>query len=92
MDHNNPYYRDFELILKYVSKGAQGFTFHSPRCTFTIALFKQRLHPRVVRALMGYVSIVQTMETYSHLLEEIGQGRCRRPRRGFWLGYSCWPL
>ncbi len=40
--------------------------------TFGTALFKRGEHPKIVQSLLGHASIVQTMDTYSHLLEDIG--------------------
>jgi integrase len=71
-DHNNLYYREFKPLLKTARLSDQGFTFHSLRHTFATELFKQRQHPKVVQSLMGHASITQTMDTYSHLLEDIG--------------------
>jgi integrase len=71
-DHNNLYYREFKPLLKNAGLGDQGFTFHSLRHTFATALFKQRQHPKIAQSLLGHSSITQTMDTYSHLLEDIG--------------------
>src|SRR5215217_3534917 len=71
-DHNNLYYREFKPLLKKAGLGDQGFTFHSLRHTFATALFKRRQHPKIVQSLLGHASITQTMDTYSHLLEDIG--------------------
>jgi integrase len=71
-DHNNLYYREFKPLLKDAGLWDQGFTFHSLRHTFATALFKRRQHPKVVQSLLGHASITQTMDTYSHLLEDIG--------------------
>jgi integrase len=71
-DHNNLYYREFKPLLKSAELGDQGFTFHSLRHTFATALLKRRQHPKIVQSLLGHASITQTMDTYSHLLEDIG--------------------
>ncbi len=71
-DHNNLYYREFKPLLKNAGLGDQGFTFHSLRHTFATALFERRQRPKIVESLMGHASIMQTMDTYSHLLEDIG--------------------
>ena len=72
MDHNNLYHREYKALLKAVGLAEQSFTFHSLRHTFGTALFKRDEHPRIVQSLLGHASIVQTMDTYSHLLEDIG--------------------
>lgn len=71
-DHNNLYYREFKPLLKSAGLSDQGFTFHSLRHTFATALFKHRQHPKISQSLLGHASITQTMDTYSHLLEDIG--------------------
>lgn len=72
LDHNNLYHREYKALLKKASLAEQGFTFHSLRHTFGTALFKKGEHPKIVQSLLGHASIVQTMDTYSHLLEDIG--------------------
>ena len=71
-DHNNLYYREYKALLKKAGLAEQRFTFHSLRHTFGTALFKRGEHPEIVQSLLGHASIVQTMDTYSHLLEDIG--------------------
>ncbi|WP_266096321.1 tyrosine-type recombinase/integrase [Rubrobacter tropicus] len=70
MDHNNLYYRDYKTLLKRV--GLDGYTFHALRHTFATALFNQGKHPKRVQSLLGHSSITQTMDTYSHLIDDIG--------------------
>jgi len=72
MDHNNLYHREYKALLKAAGLAEQNFTFHSLRHTFGTALFKRGEHPKIVQSLLGHASIVQTMDTYSHLLEDIG--------------------
>ena len=72
MDHNNLYYRDYKPLLKRAGLEDQRFTFHALRHTFATALFKRGQHPKIVQSLLGHSSITQTMDTYSHLLEDIG--------------------
>ena len=72
MNHNNLYCRDFKGLLTRAGLADGCFTLHSPRHTFGTALFKRGAHPKIVRSLLGRASIVQTMDTYSHLLEDTG--------------------
>ncbi len=72
MDHNNLYHREYKALLEKANLHGQGFTFHSLRHTFGTALLEGGEHPKVVQSLLGHASIVQTMDTYSHLLEGIG--------------------
>ena len=72
MDHNNLYHREYKALLKKAGLAEQGFTFHSLRHTFGTARFKRGEHPKIVQSLLGHASIVQTMDAFSHLLEDIG--------------------
>ena len=72
MDHNNLYHREYKHLLKKAGLSDQGFTFHSLRHTFASALCNSREHPKVVQSLLGHSSIAQTMDTYSHLMQNMG--------------------
>jgi integrase len=58
--------------LKRAGLEGEGFTFHALRHTFASALCNKRHHPKVIQSLLGHSSITQTMGTYSHLLDGIG--------------------
>ena len=70
-DHNNLYYREYKPLLKRARLDRDGFTFHSLRHTFATELFNQRKRPKIIQSLPGHSSIVQTMYTYSHLLDDV---------------------
>jgi integrase len=70
-DHNNLYRREYKKLLKRAGLGDEGFTFHSLRHTFATELFNQRKRPKIIQSLLGHSSIVQTMDTYSHLLDGV---------------------
>jgi integrase len=72
MDHNNLYYREFKPLLERAGLGENDFTFHSLRHTFASALCNKREHPKVIQSLLGHSSITQTMDTYSHLMQDLG--------------------
>ena len=72
LDHNNLYQGEYKALSKKASLAERGFTFHSLRHTVCTALFKRGEHPKIVQSLLEHASIVQTMDTYSHLLEDIG--------------------
>ncbi len=72
LDHNNLYYREYKPLLQSAGLGDEGFTFHSLRHTFATELFTRRMHPKIVQSLLGHSSITQTMDRYSHLMEDIG--------------------
>jgi integrase len=71
MDHGNLYYREYKPLLQSAGLGDEGFTFHSLRHTFATELFTQRKRPKIIQSLLGHSSIVQTMDTYSHLLDGV---------------------
>jgi integrase len=72
MDRNNLYYRDYKPLLKRAGLDHLGFTFHALRHTFAAALFERGQHPKIVQSLLGHSSITQTMDTYSHFMEGMG--------------------
>ena len=72
LDHNNLYYREYKPLLRKAGLGDEGFTFHSLRHTFATELFNQRKRPKIIQSLLGHSSITQTMDTYSHLLDDVG--------------------
>ncbi len=71
-DHTNLYRREYRPLLARAGLADEGFTFHALRHSFATALLLRREHPKKVQALMGHSSIAQTMDTYSHLLDDIG--------------------
>jgi integrase len=71
MDHGNLYDREYKPLLAKAELGDEGFTFHSLRHTFATELFHQGKRPKIIQSLLGHSSIVQTMDTYSHLLDDV---------------------
>jgi integrase len=71
MNHGNLYYREYKPLLQKAGLGDEGFTFHSLRHTFATELFNQRKRPKIIQSLLGHSSITQTMDTYSHLLDDV---------------------
>ncbi len=71
LDHNNLYYREYKVLLQRAGLEYEGFTFHSLRHTFATELFNQRKRPKIIQSLLGHSSITQTMDTYSHLLDDV---------------------
>jgi integrase len=72
MDHNNLYHREYKPLLYKTGLQDQGFTFHSLRHTFASALCNRDVNAKKIQTLMGHSSITQTMDTYSHLMQDIG--------------------
>ena len=59
-------------MLKAAGLEGRGFTFHALSRTFATELFRQGKRPKIIRSLLGHSSIAQTMDTYSYLLEDVG--------------------
>ena len=77
MDHGNLYDREYKPLLQSAGLGDEGFTFHSLRHTFATELFNQRKRPKIIQSLLGHSSITQTMDTYSHLLDDVDDDEIR---------------
>jgi integrase len=43
-------------------------------------MLSQREHPKVISAILGHASIVQTMDTYSHVIEDMRGDAAERLR------------
>jgi len=71
MHHGNLYDREYKPLLDKAGLGDECFTFHSLRHTFATELFNQRKRPKIIQSLLGHSSITQTMDTYSHLLDDV---------------------
>ena len=82
-DHNNLYHREYKALLAKAGLQDQGVTFHSLRHAAGTALFEGGEHPKVVQSLLSHASIVQTMDTYSHLLEGVGSDAVGRLEQAF---------
>jgi integrase len=72
INSSNLYHREYKPLLREAGLEGQGFTFHSLRHTFASGLCNKREYPKVIQALLGHSSITQTMDTYSHLMDDIG--------------------
>jgi integrase len=73
MDRGNLYYCEYKPLLQKIGLGDEGFTFHSLRHTFATELFHQRKRPKIIQSLLGHSSITQTMDTYSHLFDDVDE-------------------
>jgi integrase len=69
---SNLYHREYKPLLKHAGLEDEGFTFHALRHTFASALCGKREYPKVIQSLLGHSSITQTMDTYSHLMDGMG--------------------
>ncbi len=47
--------------------------FHDLRHTFATVLLSRGTHPKVVQEMLGHATISQTMDTYSHVMPEMGE-------------------
>jgi len=72
MDANNLYHRDWKNLLKRAGLSDRGFTFHALRHTFATTLLRQNVNPKIVQHQLGHATISQTMDTYSHVMPDMG--------------------
>jgi integrase len=66
----NLYWRSFKSILKRA--GLPDIKFHELRHTCATIRFMRGQHPKKVQELLGHASIVQTIDTYSHVIPGMG--------------------
>ena len=60
------------------------------RHTFATELSNQRKRPKIIHSLLGHSSIVQTMDTYSRLLDDVDGGEVGLPEIRFHdLRHTC---
>lgn len=59
--------RNFKKAI--TKAGVPEISFHDLRHTAATVLLKEGIHPKIVQELLGHASIVQTMDTYSHVIE-----------------------
>jgi integrase len=64
------YHRGFKPLLERA--GLSGFTFHSLRHTCATLLLSKNVNPKIVSEMLGHATISQTMDTYSHVMPEMG--------------------
>jgi integrase len=72
MDANNLYHRDWKRLLERAGLADRGFTFHALRHTFATTLLRQNVNPKIVQHQLGHATISQTMDTYSHVMPDMG--------------------
>lgn len=61
--------RRFSEIIK--KAGIKNATVHSLRHTYATRLLENNTHPKIVQELLGHSSITTTMNTYSHVINEL---------------------
>ena len=66
----NLYWRSYKPILERA--GLPDISFHELRHTCATIRFMRRQHPKRIQVLAGHASIVQTMDTYSHVIPGMG--------------------
>ncbi len=52
--------------------------FHDPHHTHRGALLQEKVHPEIVSERLGHLTIAIPMDTYSHLLDSMGEEAARR--------------
>ena len=72
MDPTNLYSQEYKPLLKRAGLAEHGSTFHALPHSFATALFLRDVHPKKVQSLLGHSFITQTLDTYSHLIGDIG--------------------
>jgi integrase len=72
MNANNLYHRDWKNLLGRAGLSDRGFTFHALRHTFATTLLRQNVNPKIVQHQLGHATISQTMDTYSHVMPDMG--------------------
>ncbi len=72
IDAGNLYHRDRKNLLKRAGLAEHGFTFHALRHTFATTLLRQNVNPKIVQHQLGHATISQTMDTYSHVMPDMG--------------------
>jgi integrase len=70
MSVHNLHNRSWKPLLKCA--GLPNMRFHDLRHTCATLLLTKAVHPKVVQELLGHASIEITLDTYSHLLPDMG--------------------
>jgi integrase len=70
MSVHNLHNRSWKPLLKRA--GLPNIRFHDLRHTCATLLLTKAVHPKVVQELLGHASIQITLDTYSHLLPDMG--------------------
>ena len=52
--------------------GIPHIRFHDLRHTCASILFQRNVHPKMVQELLGHASVAITLDTYSHMLPDMG--------------------
>jgi integrase len=76
MNPDNLVKRNLRPLLE--RSGLPPLTFHELRHTFASLAFAAREHPGMVQKILGHSSIVQTMDTYSHLVPGMADDAAER--------------
>ena len=80
VDVGNLTYRSFRPLLERA--GLPRIRVHDLRHTAATLLLGRGVHPKIVQEMLGYSTITQTMDTYSHVLPTCRTARwppCRMP-------------
>lgn len=71
MSGDNLLKRNLRPLLE--KAGLPPLTFHELRHTFATLMLSRGEHMKVVQSILGHASIVQTMDTYSHVSKQMGE-------------------
>jgi integrase len=75
MSVHNLHNRSWKPLLR--SAGLPNIRFHDLRHTCATLLLTKAVHPKVVQELLGHTSVQITLDTYSHLLPDMGDTAAR---------------
>jgi integrase len=75
LNRHNVNYRSFNPLLK--RGGLPNMRFHDLRHTCATLLLGRGVHPKFVQELLGHATIAITLDTYSHVLPNMGDQASR---------------
>jgi integrase len=70
LNRHNVSYRSFKPLLERA--GLPNIRFHDLRHTCATLLLGKGVHPKFVQELLGHATVAITLDTYSHVLPNMG--------------------
>jgi integrase len=77
-------YRAFKIRVKRAAL-PQTLRFHDLRHTCATLLLRQGINPKFVQELLGHADISLTLNTYSHVLPDMGDAAWATPQPAGWM-------
>jgi integrase len=81
LDVSNLTYHSFRPLLERA--GLPRIRFYDLRHTCATILLSRGTHPKIVQEMLGYATITQTMDTYSHVLPDMQDGATTAMQEAF---------